>query len=68
VEELISDNGVVVGNDSADTIADAVTKLVENQQQYKAMCDAARRKAENFGWDKVADEYIKLYQRVLGQK
>jgi glycosyltransferase involved in cell wall biosynthesis len=68
VEELISDNGVVVGADSAESLAEAVIKLAGNQQQYKAMCAAARHRAENFGWDRVADSYIKLYQRVLTKK
>jgi L-malate glycosyltransferase len=68
VEELISDNGIVVGTDSAESLAEAVIKLAGNQQQYKTMCAAARRRAETFGWDRVADGYIKLYQRVIGKK
>jgi glycosyltransferase involved in cell wall biosynthesis len=68
VEELISDNGIVAGEDSADSLANAIIKLAGNQQEYKTMCAAARRKAETFGWDKVADGYVKLYQRVLSGK
>ena len=68
VEELISGNGVVVGTDSAEALAEAINNLAENKQAYNAMCALARRRAENFGWDKVADGYIKLYQRVLGKK
>ncbi|HEY5503768.1 MAG TPA: glycosyltransferase family 4 protein, partial [Sedimentisphaerales bacterium] len=68
VEELISDNGVVVGTDSAESLAEAINNLAENKQAYSTMCVLARRRAENFDWDKVADGYIKLYQRVLGKK
>ncbi|MGA2070374.1 MAG: glycosyltransferase family 4 protein [Sedimentisphaerales bacterium] len=68
VDELISDNGIVVGKDSAEALAEAINNLAENKQAYGAMCASARRRAENFGWDKVADGYIKLYQRVLGKK
>jgi len=68
VDELISDNGIVVGKDSAETIAEAINNLAENKQAYGTVCALARRRAENFGWDKVADGYIKLYQRVLGKK
>lgn len=68
VEELISDNGIVVGTDSAETLARAIGTLADNQQQYNMMCIAARHRAGEFGWDKVADGYIKLYQRVLGKK
>jgi glycosyltransferase involved in cell wall biosynthesis len=67
-EELISDNGIVVENDSAESLAEAIIGLAGNQQQYKTMCAAARRKAQTFGWDCVADGYIKLYQRVLNNK
>ena len=68
VDELISDNGIVVGKDSAEALAEAINNLAENKQAYGAMCALARRRAENFGWDKVADGYMKLYQRVLGKK
>ena len=68
VDELISDNGIVVGNDSAEALAEAINNLAENKQAYRTMCAMARKRAENFGWDKVADGYIKFYQRVLGKK
>ena len=68
VDELISDNGIVVGKDSAEALAEAINNLAENKQAYGAMCALARRRAENFDWDKVADGYVKLYQRVLGKK
>ncbi len=68
VEELISDNGIVVGTDSAESLAEAIIKLADNRQQYKMMCAAARSQAGKFGWDRVAQGYIKLYQRVLSKK
>lgn len=64
VEELISDNGIVVGESSAEAIAEAVEKLAKDKQSYRAMCLSARRNAEKFDWKRVADEYIKIYQRV----
>jgi len=67
VDELISDNGIVVEDVDAPGLVEAITKLAENQQAYKAMCIAARRKAENFGWDTVAAKYLQLYHRVCGQ-
>ena len=68
VEELICDNGIVVEKDSSESLAEAVILLAGNQQRYKAMCAAARKRAETFGWDRVADGYIKLYERVLSKK
>jgi glycosyltransferase involved in cell wall biosynthesis len=68
VAELISDNGIVVEKDTAEALAEAINNLAENKQAYSTMCALARKRAENFGWDKVADGYIKFYQRVLGKK
>ncbi len=68
VEELIIDNGVVVENDTAEALAEAINSLAENQQDYKAMCAAARNRAENFGWDKVAEQYLRLYRRICESK
>ena len=68
VDELISDNGVVVEKDSAEALAEAINNLAENKQAYGTMCALARKRAENFDWDKVANGYIKLYQQVLGKK
>jgi len=68
VEELISDNGIVVGNDSGEMLAETIIRLADNRQQYKTMCAAARSQAGKFGWDRVAQGYIKLYHRVLSKK
>ncbi|MGA2171605.1 MAG: glycosyltransferase family 4 protein [Sedimentisphaerales bacterium] len=67
VDELISGNGFVVEQDSAESLAEAIDKLAQDEQGYKRMCAAARHRAENFGWNKVAEEYIKLYQRICGK-
>jgi glycosyltransferase involved in cell wall biosynthesis len=68
VEELISDNGIVVGTDSAETLARAIGALADNQQQYNMMCVAARHRAGKFSWQAVTEEYINLYHRVLSKK
>jgi glycosyltransferase involved in cell wall biosynthesis len=68
VDELITDNGIVVEDAGAAAVAEAISDLAENKQRYNTMCAAARRQAENFGWDRVAEGYIKLYHRVLGKK
>jgi glycosyltransferase involved in cell wall biosynthesis len=68
VEELISDNGVVVGKDSAESLAEAIRTLADNQQQYNMMCISARHQAGKFSWDRVAQGYINLYHRVIDKK
>ena len=68
VKELITNNGIVVEDSSAEAIADAIDKLYEDKHGYKTMSIAARQKAEGFGWDKVAQQYQQIYTRVCGQK
>jgi glycosyltransferase involved in cell wall biosynthesis len=64
VEELIADNGIVVEDSSAESLAGAVDKLAGDRQLLKAMCISARQRAQAFGWDMVARQYVQLYRRV----
>jgi glycosyltransferase involved in cell wall biosynthesis len=61
---LIADNGIIVDNSQPETLAAAVRKLAEDRAVLHAMSVAARKKAESFGWDKVADSYLRLYAKV----
>ena len=64
VDELIADNGVVVDNPQPDALTAAIRKLAGDRAVLRAMSVAARKKAESFGWDKVADAYLQLYAKV----
>lgn len=64
VQELIADNGIVVEEADAKSIADAVINLAKDEGAYNAMCVAARKQAENFSWQKVAEEYLKHYRNI----
>jgi len=64
VDELIGDNGIVVEDSQASALAAAVGKLADSRAARDAMARAARKKAEQFGWDKVAEAYLQLYARV----
>jgi glycosyltransferase involved in cell wall biosynthesis len=64
VQELIADNGIVVEKADAKSIADAVMNLAKDEQAYNTMRVAARKQAENFSWQRVAEEYLKHYQSI----
>jgi glycosyltransferase involved in cell wall biosynthesis len=64
-DELIADNGIVVGSSNATELARAVRTLSENPSQREAMALAARKQASLFSWSSVADRYIQCYERVL---
>jgi glycosyltransferase involved in cell wall biosynthesis len=65
VEELIKGNGFIAKSTRAEELADAVKKLAVDRELYKKMSAAARKQAENFGWDKVAQDYTERYRRIL---
>jgi len=65
LEELIADNGIIVKDSSVQSLAEAISKLAEDKHRFKAMCESARRRAEKFGWDSVAESYIQLYERII---
>jgi len=70
VEELISDNGIVVEEARAEKFAKAIKGLIEDQQAYRQMSIAARKQAENFTWKSTADKYLEIYyavQKAAGQ-
>jgi glycosyltransferase involved in cell wall biosynthesis len=64
VEELISDNGVVVECANAEEIARAIRSLADNPQAVREMAVAARSRAEQFTWSRSAQEYLALYERL----
>jgi len=68
VDELIGDNGRVVEQADADRIAVAIKELAEDHELYDRMCAAARIRAMCFGWTSTAEQYRRLYDRVLRVK
>jgi len=65
IDELITDNGIVVETDIAASIAEAVGRLIDDRQRYVKMCTEARKRAGQFGWSQVADMYISHYEQIL---
>jgi glycosyltransferase involved in cell wall biosynthesis len=61
VHELIVDNGIVVDDPQAARLAEAVRTLAGDAERRRKMSVAARRHAERFGWDRMAQAYLQLY-------
>jgi len=64
LEELIDDNGLIVEPANAGAIATAIKKLADDQRLCRQMSLAARRRAEQFSWSRVAEQYLALYERL----
>ena len=68
VQELVADNGIVVERAQAEEIAEAIRKLARDQQSYRQMSCASRKRAAQFSWSSVANQYIECYKKVLTNK
>ena len=63
--ELISDNGIVLRDVSSVSIADAVCRLIADNEVRRAMGNKSREIAEGMGWGKVAERYLDIYETFL---
>ena len=64
-KELIDEsNGIIIGKQNSGEVANALEKLYKDRQLLNSMKSAGRRKAEKMSWTKVAEAYLKVYNRV----
>jgi glycosyltransferase involved in cell wall biosynthesis len=68
LEELITDNGIIVEESSAEAIAKAIRKLANDHLLREQMSKAARKQAERFTWSHTAEEYLALYEKVRSKR
>jgi len=64
VEELISDNGIVVQQAKPEAIVTALKTVINDEKLYDTMCVAARKNAQKFGWRRTAAEYRRYYNQI----
>jgi glycosyltransferase involved in cell wall biosynthesis len=58
-------NGIVTRRGDPKALADAIIYLLENEDARKKMGENARRKVENYSWEKIAEMTEKVYEQVL---
>ncbi|MBA7562402.1 D-inositol-3-phosphate glycosyltransferase [subsurface metagenome] len=68
VEELITDNGIVVEEAKDESIAKAIKKLTDERETYMQMSIAARKRAQQFSWKSTAEQYLNCYRQILKNK
>ncbi len=66
-EDLVNDeNGILVDSEDMTGLQAALEKIIHDAQMRKRMGAASRKKVEeNYGWPRVAQEYMRLIARVL---
>ena len=65
VDELITDNGIIVEQPEPNSIAQAIKALVDDPVGYEKMCDASVSGAKQFTWACVAEQYLDCYNTVI---
>lgn len=67
IPEVISSEECLLRDFSYEEIA-AKIQLVSDEHSRKALVEKGLANAKNFTWDRVADQYYKLYQSLLEKK
>ncbi len=68
LSELVEDceSGLLVERNNADDLAEAILRLLDDEQLRKSMGKAGRKRAvELFSFDKVADDLLQQYQELV---
>ncbi len=61
-------SGLLVTPDDSGELADAILKLLRDDEMQKSMGKAARKRAEDvFSWDRVRDDLLALYEEVCSR-
>jgi glycosyltransferase involved in cell wall biosynthesis len=63
--EMIRGNGLLIPKQSPDAIAKAIVELIGNSALRVQMGKRSREIAETLIWERVADDYLDLYDRTL---
>lgn len=69
VEDVVGDAGVLVDPESPTALADALVALATDPATRERLAAAGRRRAETrFGVQRMADETLAIYDRLLGAR
>lgn len=63
--EMLRGNGIVIPKQSPDAIAKAILEIWDDYPLRRAMGARSRAIAETLTWERVADNYIDLYERTM---
>jgi Glycosyltransferase len=69
-DEIISDgeNGLLVPVGDVDALAEAILKLLKDEPLRKRLAEAGRRRAEDFGVEKMVAEYERVFEEVAARE
>jgi glycosyltransferase involved in cell wall biosynthesis len=65
IPEVAGDAALLVDPYDSAKIANAIHLLLTNEQNRRKLIEKGRQRAQQFSWDRAADEVMALYQRLL---
>jgi len=67
IPEIVKDgkNGLLVPPKDPDALADAIIYLLENEDVRRGMGERGREMVKDYSWDKIAEQYERIYEMVL---
>lgn len=63
--EVAGDAALLVDPHDSEQIADAIERLLTDEQLRGSLIDKGRRRAQWFTWDRAGDQVVAVYQRIL---
>ncbi|MBK4730633.1 glycosyltransferase family 4 protein [Oxynema sp. CENA135] len=64
IPEVVGDTGVMVHPDNYDAISDALNKFLDPHLRQSYINKGLKR-SKLFSWDKVAEEHLKIYKKLI---
>ncbi len=65
VEEILDDSGLLIRRKSAESIAEALGRYIDDPALLAAHAGRARANAEAMPWSDVADRYVTIYHEMM---
>lgn len=66
IPEIVDDgvSGILVEKDNPEQLADAVVKVLEDEELRKTLIEHGRKKAKRFTWEKMGSEVDRVYEDI----
>ena len=68
VPEVIGDAGIIVDPNDINALADAIVRVLSNQNLQKSLIAKGYERIKQFSWDKTARKILNLIEKVYGEK
>jgi len=68
VPEIVGDAGLIVDPDNIEEMADAIHRLLSNQELRNRLIQKGYKRMKMFRWERTAEETLKVFEEVCQEK